>query len=153
MKRISYCCCCLVTMSCLTLCNAMHCSPPGSSVHGISQARILEWIAISFSKGSSQGSNIHFLHWQADSLPLCHLGRPYKSMLLPQFVIPYPSLTVSTSLFSMSVSLFLPCKQALLSMRFSRQEYWNGLPFQCPLCERESTSRSVVSDSLQSLGL
>ena len=96
------------------LCNPMDYSLPGSSIHGISQARILEWIAISFSKGSSQGSNIHFLHWQADSLPLCHLGRPYKSMLLPQFVIPYPSLTVSTSLFSMSVSLFLPCKQALL---------------------------------------
>ena len=45
-------CCCLVTQSCLTLCNCMECSPPGSSVHGISQARILEWIAISFSRGS-----------------------------------------------------------------------------------------------------
>ena len=32
----------------------MECSPPGSSVHGILQARILEWVAISFSKGSSQ---------------------------------------------------------------------------------------------------
>jgi len=32
----------------------MDCSPPGSSVHGISQARILEWVAISFSRGSSQ---------------------------------------------------------------------------------------------------
>ena len=39
----------LVTQSCLTLCNPMGCSPPGSSVHGISQARILEWVAISFS--------------------------------------------------------------------------------------------------------
>ena len=36
-----------------TLCNPMDCSPPGSSVHGISQARILEWVAISFSRGSS----------------------------------------------------------------------------------------------------
>ena len=33
----------LVTQSCPTLCNAMDCSPPGSSVHGILQARILEW--------------------------------------------------------------------------------------------------------------
>ena len=39
----------LVTQSCLTLCNPMDCSPPGSSVHRILQARILEWVAISFS--------------------------------------------------------------------------------------------------------
>ena len=36
----------LVTQSCLTLCNPMDCSPPGSSVHGILQARTLEWVAI-----------------------------------------------------------------------------------------------------------
>ena len=45
---------CSVTQSCLTLQNLMDCSPPGSSVRGILQARILEWVAISFSKGSSQ---------------------------------------------------------------------------------------------------
>ena len=39
--------------SCLTLCDPMDCSPPGSSVHGILQARMLEWVAISFSRGSS----------------------------------------------------------------------------------------------------
>ena len=44
----------LVTKSCLTLCNPMDCSLPGSSVRGISQARILEWVAISFFRGSSQ---------------------------------------------------------------------------------------------------
>ena len=38
----------------LTLCNPMDCSSPGSSVHGIFQSRILEWVAISFSRGSSQ---------------------------------------------------------------------------------------------------
>ena len=38
----------------LTVCNPMDCSPPRSSIHGISQARILEWDAISFSRGSSQ---------------------------------------------------------------------------------------------------
>ena len=37
----------LVIQSCLTLCDPMDCSPPGSSVHGVSQARILEWVAIS----------------------------------------------------------------------------------------------------------
>ena len=43
----------LVTQSCLTLYDPMDCSPPGSSVHRILQARILEWVAISFSRGSS----------------------------------------------------------------------------------------------------
>ena len=38
----------LATQSCLTLCDPMNCSPPGFSVHGISQTRILEWAAISF---------------------------------------------------------------------------------------------------------
>ena len=43
-----------VTQSCPTLCNTVDCSLPSSSVHGILQARILEWVAISFSRGSSQ---------------------------------------------------------------------------------------------------
>ena len=44
----------LVAQSCPTLCSLMDCSPQGSSVHGILQARILEWVAIPFSRGSSQ---------------------------------------------------------------------------------------------------
>ena len=51
---IKACCCCLVTQLHSNLCNPMDCRPPGSSVHGISQARILERVAISFSRGSSQ---------------------------------------------------------------------------------------------------
>ena len=43
--------------SCPTLCNPMRCSLPGSSIHGILQARILEWVAISSSKGSSRPRN------------------------------------------------------------------------------------------------
>ena len=43
-----------VTHSCLTLCDPMDCSPPGSSVHGILQARTLEWVAVPFSRASSQ---------------------------------------------------------------------------------------------------
>ena len=42
-----------VAQSCPTLCDPMDCSLPGSSIHGILQARILEWVAISFSRGSS----------------------------------------------------------------------------------------------------
>ena len=44
----------MCAQSCSTLFISLDCSPPGSSVHGISQARILEWITISFSRGSSQ---------------------------------------------------------------------------------------------------
>ena len=44
---------CSVAQSCLTPCDPVDCSPPGSSVHGILQASILEWVAISFSRGSS----------------------------------------------------------------------------------------------------
>ena len=61
--------CGLVAKSCLTLCDPMECSMPGSFVHGISQARILERVASSFSRGSSPPR-----HWKADSLPLSHLG-------------------------------------------------------------------------------
>ena len=66
---------CSVPQSCPTLCNPMRC-PPGSSVHEILPARILERFAISSSRGSSQpqGSNLHLLHWQADSSPLSHQG-------------------------------------------------------------------------------
>ena len=54
-QREECCCCrCLAVKSCPTLCKPMDYSPPGSSVHGIFQARILEWVAISFSKESSQ---------------------------------------------------------------------------------------------------
>ena len=67
---------------CPTLCNPMDCSLSGSSVHGILQAKVLEWVAISSSRGS---------YWpmikpalcvapvlQADSFPLSHQGSPYK---------------------------------------------------------------------------
>ena len=69
---------CSVAQSCLTLCKPMDCSPPGSSVLEILQARILEQMAISSSRGSSQSRDrtrvsLHLLHWQADSSPLCRL--------------------------------------------------------------------------------
>ena len=47
----------LISQSCLTLCDPMDCSPPGSSVHGTLQARILEWVSIPFSRGSSQSKD------------------------------------------------------------------------------------------------
>ena len=47
-------CCASSLQSCLTLCGLMDCSPPGSSVHGVFLARILEWVAMPSSGGSSQ---------------------------------------------------------------------------------------------------
>ena len=47
----------LVAQSCLRLCNSMDCSPPGSSVHGMLQAKLLEWVAIPFSRESSWPRN------------------------------------------------------------------------------------------------
>ena len=54
-------------------CNSMDCSPPGSSVHGISQARILGWVAISISRDLPKpGTESMSLALQVDSLPLRH---------------------------------------------------------------------------------
>ena len=66
-----------VAKLCPTLCNPVDCSPQYSSVHGISQARIPEWVVIPFSRGwifLTQGSKPYLLHWQVDSLPLSHQG-------------------------------------------------------------------------------
>ena len=54
---------CVPAQSCPTFCDPIDCSPPGSSVHGILQARILEWVAMPSSRGSSppQGSNLCLL--------------------------------------------------------------------------------------------
>ena len=71
--------CAKLLQLCLTLCDPMDCNQAGSSAHGILQARILEWVAISSSRGSSQGSNLCFsclLHWQVGSLQLAPPGKP-----------------------------------------------------------------------------
>ena len=66
-----------VAQSCPTLCNPMECSLLGSSVHGILQAGILEWVAVPFSKGSSQtGIKSRSPALQADSLLSEPPGKP-----------------------------------------------------------------------------
>ena len=80
------CVCAKLLQSCLTPCDAMDCSPPGSSVHGILQARIPEWVAMPFPRGSSKprdrthvfyvsciGKQVLF-YWP-------HLGSPSLSVL------------------------------------------------------------------------
>ena len=71
-----------VTQSCPTLCNPMDCSLPGSSIHGILQARILEWVAIPFSRGSSDPEiKPESPALQVDSLP----SEPPAHLLNPVF--------------------------------------------------------------------
>ena len=67
-------------------------SPPGSSVHGISQARVLEWVAISFSRGSSLADpwmEPASPAWQVGSLPLTHLGSLCYFLLHSKMNQPY----------------------------------------------------------------
>ena len=71
----------LVVQLCQTLCDPMNCSPPGSSDHEIFQARILEWVAISFSRGSSwfRDGNASLTSYigKQDSLSLNPQGSPF----------------------------------------------------------------------------
>ena len=87
-----------VAHSCPTLSDPMDCSPPGSSIHGIFQARVLEWGAIAFSVlNTSENEKVKVLVGQ--SCPaLCNL-------------------------------MDCVAHQTPLSMGFSRQAYWSGLPF------------------------
>ena len=63
------------------LCDSMNCSPPGFSDHGILQARILEWVAIPFSKGSSQpGIQPRSVTLQAILYHLSHQGSPEEEI-------------------------------------------------------------------------
>ena len=68
--------------SCLTLRDPMAHSPPGSSIHGMLHAQILEWVALPSSRGYSQLWDqtyvSYLLHWQADSLPLAPPGKARK---------------------------------------------------------------------------
>ena len=75
---VAACCCCLVAQLCLTLCDLIDCSSPGSSVHGILQARILEWVTISLSRGIflTQGLNLCLSHCRQTLYRLSHQGSP-----------------------------------------------------------------------------
>ena len=73
----------LVAQSCPILCDPMDCSLPGSSVHGILQARLLEWIAMPFSRGSSRPGRSGSPTLQADSLPSELPGKPIFTYAMP----------------------------------------------------------------------
>ena len=88
--EISYIVCVLVAQSCLTLCDPMDCSPSGSSVPGMLQARILEWVVIPFSRGSSwprdwtwvsciAGRFLNHLNHQGSPLGLLEQGNKFMA--------------------------------------------------------------------------
>ena len=91
--------CCLVAKLCLTLCDPMDCSPLGSSVCGILQARILEWVAISFSSGSSpprDGTGVFCLRRQICTLSL---HRSYQGAILDRVCLYDECLSPATLVF------------------------------------------------------
>ena len=104
-----------VAQSCLTLCDPVDCSPPGSSVHGILQARILEWVAVSFSRGSSWPRG-----WTQVS---CSAGRHVNLwatrgdvyLLLIAYQVPDISLWLSENYFIWYIIVWGIIKEVLVS--------------------------------------
>ena len=110
----------------------MDCNSPGSSVHGILQARILECQALLQAIFPTQGLNpplLHLTHWQAGSLPLAPPGKPSFIMKVK---------VKSLSPVRLFATPWTVAYQAPPSMGFSRQEYWSGLRFPSPLFYRNS---------------
>ena len=106
----------LVAQSCSTLCDPIDCSPQGSSVHGILQARRLEWVAIPFSRGSflprDPGIKPRSPALQADSLQSEPPGKPKNtgvgSLVLPQEIFPTQELNPG----------LLHCRQILYQLSY-----------------------------------
>ena len=110
----------LVAQSCSTLCDPMNCSPPGSSVHGILQARILEWVAIPFSRGSS---------WPRDWAWLSHAAGRFFTEPLGKSIWRYAK----------SASPLPECKV----IGESRKQYWWSLFTLSPLPDRRMDERGT----------
>ena len=102
---------------CPALCDPIDCSPPGSSIHGILQGRILEWVAISFSRAG---------------LPYPEIKPEFPALAGGFFAIESPGKPLKWVCVFSCVRLFATpwavARWPPLSMGFSRQEYWRGLP-------------------------
>ena len=102
-------CVCVCAQLCSTFCNPMNCRPLGSTVHGIFQTRILEWVAISFSRGSSwprdqtQGSCVSCIGRKILYQPY-HLGSPINKVISPHWIFPAPQVPTYACVFT------FPCK-------------------------------------------
>ena len=100
--------CVLVTQSCLTLCKPTDCSPPGFSVRGILQARILEWVALPFSRGIflTQGLNLGLWHYRQI---LYHLS--YTIVCFFFFLMTYNSMSFDNCMLFIFKVFFMFIKQ------------------------------------------
>ena len=113
----------LVTQMCPTPCDPMDCSPPGSSVHEIFQGRIMEWVAISFSRGSS---------WPRD--------QTWVSCTTSRFFTTQATREAQISLYYFPN--FLQALEVIISSSFYHWGHWKW-----------KWSHSVMSDSLRLHGL
>ena len=125
-----------VTQLCPSLCNPLDCNLPGSSVHGVFQAGVQEWVAISFSRGSFQSRDWTWVSCIAGRLFTVWSSREAwnkaPNLSEPSFshlwnIIACLSYFIHVQLYA---TLWTVVCQTPLSMGFSRQEYWSGLP--CP---------------------
>ena len=135
----------LVVQSCLILCDPMDCSQPSSSVHEIIQARVLEWVAISFPRGSSRLRDRTCVSLLlADSLLFEPPGNPiynWNRNEISASEINLPTSEVSSSELSHNLQLGegLPNGASPLEMS---QDTWRKLPRQC---ERENSFQGSSS--------
>ena len=88
--------CCLVIKSCPTVWDPLDCSTPSSSVHGIFQSRILEWVAISYTRGFSWPRDQTHVSWIL--LLLSHQGSPLFPSPVPFFILSFAGKTLPTIL-------------------------------------------------------
>ena len=102
---------CLVTQSCPTLCDPMNCSLPGSSVHGVLQARMLEWVAILSSRGSSPNR----VQTQVSYIP----GRFFTNSATRETPHIYPYIYTLLSCVQLFVTPWTAALQASLSFTIS----------------------------------
>ena len=117
------CACMLNPFNCIQLCNPMDCSPLGSSVHGILQERILEWVSHALLQGNLPHPGIK-------PVPLMSLALARGFFTARATSVDAKSLQFSrVQLFAM---LWTVASQASLSMEFSRPQYWSGLPYPSP---------------------
>ena len=111
-------CVCVCVLSHVRLCDPMDCSPPGSSVHGVFQERILEWVAIFFSRGSS------WPRIEPESLALPALaGRCFTTVPPAVIAIIKPLWFQTSSLFLLHVPWLLWIRRGALHV-LDMQERW-----------------------------
>ena len=136
------------SLSCVQLCDPMDCSPPGSSVHGDSPAENTGVGCHAFLQGifPNQGSNPGLPHYRRILYHLSHQGTPYMCTYV------YEKVKVSHLVLCLPLCDPMDWSPPGSSMKFSRQEYWSGLPFLSPgdLPNTEIKPRSPVlqADSL-----